>query len=400
MGRIRFGAFLPPHHPIGEHPTLLFERDLALVQHLDALGFDEVWVGEHHSSGWETISSPEMFLAVAGDRTKRIRLGTGVVSLPYHHPLMVAQRIVLLDHLTRGRAMLGTGPGALTFDAEMMGIDQMETRTRQQEAIDVIIRLLRGEEVTYECEWFKLHKAKLQLLPFQDRLELATTSTVTPSGMRIAGKYGIGVLSLGGMFATGENTWIKLWDIAEETAREHGQKVNRDAWRIVMYFHLAETRQQAEEEAINGYKKWHNDFIIATLTADGQGRIEGPDQLLAHARQPPPGTCRTTVIGTPDEAVEAIRALQKATSGFGCVLGMVHDWASVEAQHRSWDLMARYVIPEVNGLTIRLRESFDELVANRAAYMSKQLAAMEAQMPGQRNAGRIEVASKSRTRGT
>src|ERR1700722_17932242 len=111
MGRIRFGAFLPPHNPVGDHPTLLLERDLALAQHLDNLGFDELWVGEHHSSGWETINSPEMFLAVAGDRTKRIRLGTGVVSLPYHHPFMVAERIVMLDHMTRGRAMLGTGPG-------------------------------------------------------------------------------------------------------------------------------------------------------------------------------------------------------------------------------------------------------------------------------------------------
>jgi limonene 1,2-monooxygenase len=284
--------------------------------------------------------------------------------------------------MTRGRVILGTGPGALVSDAEMMGIDPMMTRARQEEAIKVLIPLLRGEEVTYECEWFKLCKASLQLLPYQEKLELVTTATVTPSGMKMAGKYGLGVLSLGGMFATGENTWSSLWDVAEQTARETQGAVSRDAWRIVMYFHLAETRKQAEEEAIKGYKKWHNDFILATLTPDGKGRIEDDDELLAHARTPPPGVCRTTVIGTPDDAVDAIVALQNATGGFGCVLGMVHDWASVEAQHRSWSMLARYVVPTVNGLTSRLRASFAGLVSRRSEYVARGQAAMQAQMAG------------------
>src|SRR5262245_40857376 len=97
MTRLGFGAFLAPHHPIGEHPMLQFRRDLDLVEQLDALGYDEFWCGEHHSSGWEMIGSPEMFLAAAGERTKRIKLATGVVSLPYHHPFNVAQRMVQLD---------------------------------------------------------------------------------------------------------------------------------------------------------------------------------------------------------------------------------------------------------------------------------------------------------------
>ena len=105
MPRLRFGAFLAPHHPVGEHPTLQFRRDLDLVEMLDKLGYDEFWCGEHHSSGWEMIGSPEMFLAAAGQLTKRIMLGTGVVSLPYHHPFNVAQRIVQLDHMTGGRAI-------------------------------------------------------------------------------------------------------------------------------------------------------------------------------------------------------------------------------------------------------------------------------------------------------
>src|ERR671915_2473881 len=108
---MKFGIFLAPFHPTGQNPTLALERDLELIQHLDRLGFDEAWIGEHHSAGFEIIASPEVFIAVAAERTRHIKLGTGVSSLPYHHPLMVANRMILLDHLTRGRVMLGVGPG-------------------------------------------------------------------------------------------------------------------------------------------------------------------------------------------------------------------------------------------------------------------------------------------------
>ena len=101
-----FGVFLAPYHPVGESPLMTFRRDLELIEWCDRLGFDEAWVGEHHSAAWENIADPAVFLAAAGQRTHRIRLGSGVVSLPYHHPMMVADRFVQLDYLTNGRAML------------------------------------------------------------------------------------------------------------------------------------------------------------------------------------------------------------------------------------------------------------------------------------------------------
>src|ERR1700754_2571706 len=134
--RLRFGIFLPPMHPVGQNPTLLMQRDLQLIEHLDALGYDEAWIGEHHSSGFETLASPEGFIAAAAERTRRIKLGTGVNSLPYHHPLILADRIVMLDHLTRGRMMFGVGPGQLTSDAAMLGIDPMQQRPRMEQAFD------------------------------------------------------------------------------------------------------------------------------------------------------------------------------------------------------------------------------------------------------------------------
>src|SRR6201986_442918 len=218
MARLKFGAFLAPHHPIGEHPMLQFRRDLDFVEQIDSLGFDEFWCGEHHSSGWEMIASPEMFLAAAGERTKRIKLGTGVVSLPYHHPYNVAQRMVQLDWMSGGRAIFGSGPGALPSDAYTLNSDPMTQRDRQDEAIGVIRRLMRGERVTHKSDWFPLQDAALQLLPLQEDMPFAVASQISPSGMTLAGKHGIGVISIGSLSEEGLNALPPQWSFAEAAA--------------------------------------------------------------------------------------------------------------------------------------------------------------------------------------
>ena len=126
--RLRFGIFLAPFHKPGINPTLALQSDLDLIQWLDRCGYDEAWLGEHHSAGTELSASPEIMIATAAERTRHIRLGTGVISVSYHNPLWVAERIVLLDHLTRGRAMLGLGPGSLPTDGVMIGLQQSQTR--------------------------------------------------------------------------------------------------------------------------------------------------------------------------------------------------------------------------------------------------------------------------------
>ena len=164
--RLRFGTFLAPHHPLGESPTLQFQSDLEFATQLDHLGYDEFWCGEHHSTGWEMIASPEMFLAGVAQHTHRIRLGTGVVSLPYHHPFNVAQRIVQLDHMTRGRAMFGVGPGALIYDANKIGLKAADQRRRMSESLDCIMELMQGRTVSRKTDWFTLDEARLQLMPY------------------------------------------------------------------------------------------------------------------------------------------------------------------------------------------------------------------------------------------
>ena len=366
MGRVTFGAFLAPHHPIGENPTLQFRRDLDLVEQMDRLGFDEFWCGEHHSTGWEMIASPEMFLAAAGERTHRIRLGTGVVSLPYHHPYNVAQRIVQLDHMTGGRVIFGSGPGALPSDAWTLGIDPMVQRDRQDEAIGVIRKLLRGEDrFSYECDWFTLKDARLQLMPVQEDLPFAVASMISPSGMTLAGKHGTGVLSIGSMSTAGLMALPTQWGFAEESAAKHGNEVSRDDWRVVLSWHLAETKKQAQEEAKHGLLRWHNEYTVGTLMRPGAVAYDDADQAIEEMSG---GDNAMAIIGTPDDLIEAVRKLQALTGGFGTVIGFVNDWANPEATRRSWDMVARYVVPEVNGMLEPYRESQRYVIENREVF--------------------------------
>ncbi|WP_397418509.1 LLM class flavin-dependent oxidoreductase, partial [Phenylobacterium sp.] len=231
MARMKFGAFLAPHHPIGEHPMLQMRNDIKFAAQLDALGYDEFWVGEHHSTGWEVIASPEMFLAAVAEHTHRIRLGTGVVSLPYHHPFNIAQRMVQLDHMTGGRVIFGTGPGALPSDAHMLGIDPMTQRDRQDEAIGVLKRLFAGERVDHKSDWFTLQAARLQLFPLQEEMPMVAASSISPSGMTLAGKYGMGVLSIGSNSDQGLAALPTQWGFAEQAAAKYGQVVDRKNWR-------------------------------------------------------------------------------------------------------------------------------------------------------------------------
>ncbi len=375
LPRVRFGSFLAPHHPVGENPTLLFQRDLDFVAQLDRLGFDEFWCGEHHSSGWEMIASPEMFLAAAGQVSSTIKLGTGVVSLPYHHPFNVAQRIVQLDHMTKGRAMFGSGPGALPSDAWTLGIDPMVQRDRQDEALSVITRLLRGDErFSYESEWFTLRDAELQLLPVQENIPMVTASSISPSGMQIAGKYGMGALSIASNSTAGLTALPTQWQFAEEAAEANGQTVDRADWRVMMSWHIAETREQARNEAVDGLQRWNNEYNAWTLGRPGAVEVDDKWKLLDQT------VGGTAVVGTPDDLVEAIRTLQEVTGGFGVVMGFAHDWANHEATKRSWDLVARYVIPEIQGTTNRQRASQQFLHDNQEELMKGAGAAVMAKI--------------------
>ena len=372
--RLRFGAFIAPFHPVDENPTLAIERDLELVQWLDTLAYEEAWIGEHHSAGYENIASPEVFIAAAAERTRHIRLGTGVSSLHYHHPFMLADRINQLDHMTRGRVMFGVGPGALVSDAMMMGIDPGKQRDMMDEALGVIVRLLRGETVSHQSDWFTLREARLQMTPYsRPHVEMAVASQVSPTGSRAAGRHGLGLLSLGATSTGGFNALSSNWAIAEDMAREHHKIVERAAWRLVGPMHIAETREQAREDVRFGLEKWLYYFReIANLPVAPVEAGRDPVEALIESG--------LTVIGTPDDAAAKIQALWDQSGGFGAFLFMAHNWAPWAQTKRSYELFARYVAPRFQQLNENREASMAWVGAHKPEFTGAAVAAVGARI--------------------
>lgn len=384
-GRLRFGVFMAPYHSREENPSLALHRDLWLAEHVDKLGYDELWVGEHHSAAYENIGSPEMFIATAAERTRHIRLGTGVSSLSYHNPLMLAERINYLDHITRGRVIFGVGPGALPSDAYMLGIPLDRLRPRMDEALEVLVPLLRGEVVNASTDWFTLQDARLQMTPYsRPSVEMAVASLISPSGAVAAGRYGLGVLSLQAFGSMAMEALPRNWAIAEETARKHGHRMDRSKWRLVLQMHIAKTRDQALDDCRFGLEQWLRYFRDVAQLPLIPDDLHGDDLLEAYA------ALDAAVIGTPEDAISAIEQLQSELGDFGCVMLLAHDWANSQATAESFELIARYVMPHFQGLNVNREASVkwvmgmrDEFAAKSGEALAKRFAQHEAETAGE-----------------
>ena len=336
----RFGVAWIPILDIKVNPTLQMEQGLQLAERLEALGYDEFLTGEHHSVGHEIIGTPEMFLAAAAQRTKQMKLGTAVVSLPYHNPFHVAERAVQLDHLTRGRAVLGVGPGSLTADSHMFGLEVAKNRERMAESLDVIVRLLDGEVVTEKTDWFELDEARLHLNSYTlPRVEMMTACIASPTGPRYAGLHGTGMINLGAMNSEAFKALKYHWEICETEAIKAGQQVSRDDWRLCCLLHLAETEEQAREDLKqSGFIDIFNYLGRVSILPPLEG--ETYDEILDSAIEQ-----SVVTIGTPDTAIQLIDRLAEQTGGFGCFEFMYIDYVGRQAQERSLELFAEYVIP-------------------------------------------------------
>jgi len=372
---LRTGIFLAPFHRLDENPTLAVDRDMELVQHLDRLNYHEAWIGEHHSGGFEIIACPEMFIAAAAKVTNHIRLGTGVVSLPYHQPSMLASRMVQLDHMTRERAMFGVGPGSLIYDADKIGLKAADQRRRMAQSLDAITRLLNGEMVTEKTDWYTLNEAKLQLRPYsQPMMEMAVAASRSPVGAVSSGKYGIGMLAIGGTSDDALKAHAANWGTHEEHAIKAGKQADRRRWRIVTFAHVAETREKARADMDFGLKHFAKYFTdVATFPIIPAG-IEDPVEYLT--------STGLACIGTPDDCIRHFERLWKGSDGgFGAVLLLAHNWADWDATKRSYELMARFVHPHFQRQSNAMRVwSYDDANTKHATAGGESQEAIKAEI--------------------
>lgn len=354
---MRFGIFIAPYHPVHENPTLTLERDMQLVEHVDMLGYDEAWIGEHHSGGYEVISSPELFIAGVAPRTKHIRFGTGVNSLSYHQPLILADRIAQLDHQVRGRLIFGAGPGQLPIDAYMLGIDPMNQRRMMNESLECMIDLFEGKTVNRQTDWFTLREARLQILPFQaPRMDMVVACSVTPTGPVTAGRLGLGMLSLAASTAIGYTALGEHWGVYEDAATKAGKTVNRDSWRVVVNVHVAETREQAMADLEFGVLDLVNYMrrMRGAAASAGQSlsRVTDAKSGVEVMTTEGLGALGRAFAGSPQDVIAYIEDLQKQSGGFGTFMFLTHNCANFEATKKSYELFARYVIPHFQGSNV------------------------------------------------
>jgi limonene 1,2-monooxygenase len=386
--RFRFGIFLAPFHKPGINPTLALESDLELIQWIDRCGYDEAWFGEHHSAGSELSASPEIMIAIAAERTRHIRLGTGVVSVSYHNPLWVAERIVQLDHLTRGRVMLGLGPGSLPTDGIMIGLQPSQTRGLLEDGVDVITKLLTNDQpVTFKNDRWDLREARLHLRPYSNPLfDVAVAAVASPTGAKLAGRHGLGLLSLGATTAAGFDALALHWDVLTAEAKAYGKIVDRSKWRLLGLCHVAETKEQAYRDVEYGIEHWfrYHQHVAAFPQMTVSGDVVG--EMIEFVNGTGLGA-----IGTPQACAEQIERLwQQSNGGFGVFLMLAHNWANPTATQRSYELIARHVMPQFQG---HAKASLD--AERRAKELRTSLAAAHSQAVDEARARyQAEVASR------
>jgi limonene 1,2-monooxygenase len=376
MDRMKFGVFLTPFHlPNTQNVNWALRRDVELVKHYDKLGFDEVWFGEHHSCGCELIGDPITMIAHCAPQTERIKLGTGVLSLPYHNPLWAAERMVFVDHLTRGRAMYGLGPGVLATDAAMINMDPLEQRDAFEQDVDALMHLLRTTEpLSLKTSRYELRDALVQLPPYSD-FEVLIAAVVSPSGPRIAGKHGLSLLSLAATMEGGTDALAGHRTVVEERAAQFGvSAAPRADWRLLGPMHLAETREQAIEDVRYGIDAWfdymQNVGSSPQFSPAGTSTEERISWIVDNG---------IGVIGTPDDAIAQIQRLQEMTDGgFGTYLIMGNEWARYDATKRSTELFAQHVMPAFQFAQLDRRQLTERSARKTAGTLhSRQQQALE-----------------------
>jgi len=230
-----------------------------------------------------------------------------------------------------------------------MNIDPQKQRPQMDEGLGIILRLLTEEEpITYQGSWFELKNAQLQLRPYQrPHMPVAVASTISPKGMTTAAKHGVGVLSIASYSGEGLQALPNQWSFAEKAAAEAGRPApSRASWRVVLPIHLAESREEAFRDVDPGLLHWNNEYFHGTLKHPAFKEASDAQELAQQMTQ-----FGAPVIGTPDDLVARIHQLQEVSGGFGTVLLLAHEWCDRQKTMKSYELLARYVMPRFQDLT-------------------------------------------------
>jgi limonene 1,2-monooxygenase len=296
---------------------------------------------------------------MAAAKTKRMTLGTGVINLPYHHPFHVAERMAFLDHLTRGRLVMGVGPGVLATDLMLFGLSVDQVRPMSNESLDIIIKLLEADgPITYEGKYWQLRDMEVQVKSYQQpRLPIAMASSGSTNSLQQAGTYGLPVWSLVNSAIAGAIPLSQQWGVVEEAAREAGRRVDRKDWRLTHYIHVGETRAQAMEDISDGILQ----SVSYNFGNGSQGQFQDyPGQPFEDVTAEQVVRNRGWIVGDPEEVISQLRDLFDEAGGAGGLLITINEWAPIDKMYRSLELFARYVMPALQGTSASIQRAWEK----------------------------------------
>lgn len=348
---MKFGIFTMPEHPPQENWTLSYDRDIADIVYAESLGFTEYWIGEHHTGGYENVPAAEYMIAKASALTSRIRLGTGVINLPYHEPFLVAERLAFLDHLTHGRLEYGFGGGGLPTDRALFQMPAEEATPRTNEALEIIWKLLTSEgPVDYEGVYWKYENRQLQVGPYQEVPPFAVAGLTGTHNYAKCGGRGWKALSVyfAPLFADKNQYAPDLRQHAEALTTAAAQAgldpdVARQNWRISREVYVSDSRNQAMNEIREGVHRSYEYLLGLGLGALMKPDIEMPDAELTFEWM---AETIPWIIGSPEDCIRQIREVEETVGGFGTLLINARDWVTTDRWNRSLELFARYVVPQ------------------------------------------------------
>jgi len=365
---MKLGYFNMPMHPPGSDFTKTLHDDLEQIEVLDKLGYSEAWIGEHFTAEWENIPSPDLFIASALNKTKNIKLGTGVTCMPNHNPFLLAHRIAQLDHMAKGRFLWGVGSGGFPGDFEVAGIDPKtgEQRTITREALDLILDLWKKPKVgNYKNKFWNFNVPnpedaiglRFWLKPYQLPHPPIAVAGVSENSetLTLAGERGYIPMSINIM----PTKIVKShWDTVAKGAQSTGAVANRNQWRIARNVFVADSSKDAYDLAVNGImgRDW-DDYFTPLLTS----RKADKEHTMIHALKKDPSLPDSAItkeymaeniwiIGDPDQVASKIRTLYNEVGGFGTLLIMGSEWSPRKEWVRSHELLSTVVLNKLKDL--------------------------------------------------
>jgi alkanesulfonate monooxygenase SsuD/methylene tetrahydromethanopterin reductase-like flavin-dependent oxidoreductase (luciferase family) len=359
---MRLGYFMMPLHPLGSDPAETLETDLAQVERLDRLGYEEAWVGEHFTAEWENIPAPDIFIAAALQRTERIVFGTGVSCMPNHSPMILAHRIAQLDNMARGRFIWGVGTGSFVGDMEMVGIDPRSGLQRHltQDAVDLVLKIWEGPEPgLYEQHNWRFIVPRpdpsigkhVYLRPYQRPHPPIAVAGVSEGSetLTLAGRRGWIPMSINLVPTRVLQSHREMIDAG---ARAAGRTADRATWRIARDVHVAETTEQARREALAGaVGRDFSEYFLRTARKHNRLPMYKQDPAMADDDVTLEYLIDNVwIVGDPDECARKIRTLYEEVGGFGYLLALAHDWPDPAVWDRSMKMLANEVMPRLADL--------------------------------------------------